>query len=422
VKKYVSAISLFAAAAFLILGAGINAADAAAECNWPQWRGPNRDDVSSVTGLLKAWPPGGPPLLWKAAGTGTGFSSVSVVGERIYTMGDINDSSYVLALNLKDGSPVWKAKVGKPAGGGGYPGTRCTPSVDGSHVYALGQFGDLVCVQAADGKEVWRKDMVKDFAGKMMSGWGYSESPLVDGALLVCTPGGLKGTMAALDKTTGALKWRCMEITDNAAYSSIVPADIGGVHQFIQMTDRSVFGVDAQSGKLLWKAPRKGSTAVIPTPIYYDNHVFVTSGYGIGCNCFKITANNGSFSAAQVYDSKEMINHHGGVVRVGDYVYGHSENGGWTCMELKTGAVKWKERGVGKGSVTCADGHLYMRHEGGPGTIALAEVSPEAYKETGRFDQPGRSDKNSWPHPVVCCGKLFIRDQNILLCYDVKAK
>lgn len=408
--------------ALILLTLSAQAGDVAS-ADWPQWRGPNRDDVSTETGLLKTWPAGGPKLLWKAEGVGGGFSSVSIAGDKLFTMGDVDGASEVLCLNLKDGSSVWKTKIGKPAGGGGYPGTRCTPTIDGALVYATNQYGDLVCVQAADGKEVWRKEMGKDFGGQMMSGWGYAESPLVDGDNLICTPGGAKGTLVALNKKTGAQVWRTSEIGDKAGYSSPITADIGGVHQIIQLTAEDVFGVAADSGKVLWKAARPGRTAVIPTPIYFDNFVFVASGYGVGCNGFKITAAGGKFSAEQAYASTDMVNHHGGVVRVGDFVYGYSDKGGWTCLEMKTGKVKWQNRGVGKGALTCADGMLYMRSEGGKGgacTIALVEANPEAYKEAGRFEQPNRSGQASWPHPVVCGGKLYIRDQDVLLCYDVK--
>ncbi|MEI6235396.1 MAG: PQQ-binding-like beta-propeller repeat protein [Planctomycetota bacterium] len=397
-----------------------------ASTDWPQWRGPNRDDVSTETGLLKQWPAGGPKLLWKAEGVGAGFSSVSIAGDKIFTMGDVEGSSQLLCLNLKDGSNVWKLKVGKPAGGGGYPGTRCTPTVDGALVYAMSQYGDIVCADSTTGKEVWRKEMAKDFGGQMMSGWGYSESPLIDGALFICTPGGPKGALVALNKKTGELAWRSTDVSDHAAYSSPIAVDINGVHQIIQLTDANVFAVAADSGKLLWKAARAGKTAVIPTPVYFDNHVYVASGYGVGCNDFKISFAGGKFSAEQVYANTDMVNHHGGIARIGDFVYGHSDKGGWTCMEMKTGKVKWQNRTVGKGALTIADGMLYLRSEGGGKDnaciIALVEVNPEAYKETGRFEQPNRSGKQSWPHPVVSGGKLYIRDQDVLLCYDIKAK
>src|SRR4051812_2987839 len=255
--------------------------------DWPQFRGPNRDGHSGDKGLLDQWPSGGPRLVWKTNGLGGGYSSVSVANGRIYTMGDGADSSSVHALDLS-GKHVWMAKLGKIGGGGGYPGPRCTPTVDGGMVYAMGQFGDLICVEAESGKEVWRKNMRKDFAGQG-GGWGYTESPLIDGDRLLCTPGGRDGTMAALNKKTGEVIWRSTDWKDEAQYSSIIVEEIGGARQYIQLTGNSAAGVAAKDGKLLWRADRKGRTATIPTPIYHDNHVYVTSGYGVGCNLFKVT-------------------------------------------------------------------------------------------------------------------------------------
>ena len=386
--------------------------------DWHQWRGPNRDGVSAETGLLKQWPAQGPELAWKVSGLGGGYSGISVADGRIYTMGDGPDGCNLEALDVAGGKPIWSTKIGAPGGGGGYPGPRCTPTVDGGMIYALGQFGDLVCVDVASGKERWHKNLKKDFAGVMMSGWGYAESPLVDGNNVICTPGGAQGTLAALNKTSGELVWRSKEFTDKAAYASLIVEEIGGVRQYIQLTDASVAGISAADGRLLWKAPRVGATAVIPTPVFFDNQVFVTSGYGIGCNLFKIAATGGQFTAEQVYANKNLVNHHGGVVLVDGYIYGTGDP--LTCLELNTGKVMWKNPCVGKGSVTCADGHLYVRSEGGP--VALVEVSSKGYVEKGRFNQPERSDKNSWPHPVIVGGKLYLRDQDKLFCYDVKAK
>ena len=391
----------------------------AAEGDWPQWRGPNRDGVSAETGLLKEWPTNGPKLLWTARGLGWGYSSVSVVGDKVFSMGDGPDSGRVLALDRRDGKLLWAASVGKP--GGDYPGTRCTPTAVGGFVFALGQWGDLVCVEATSGKEVWRKSLPNDLGGKMMSGWGYSESPLVDGDRVFCTPGGPKGTLAALDKKTGAVLWRSTEFIDRAAYGSIVPATIGGVRQCIQLTDSSVAGVANDDGRLLWRALRRGATAVIPTPIVKDDLVFVTSGYTIGCHLFKVSKEGDKFKAGPVYSNKDIANHHGGMVRVGDCVYGHAEGKGWVCVELISGKILWRHRGAGKGSVVCADGRLYLRSEDGNGTVALVEATPDGYREKGRFDQPERSNKNSWAHPVVAGGRLYLRDQDVLLCYDVKS-
>lgn len=409
-KSFVLATAMFA-----VVGV-VSAAD------WPEWHGPKRDNISTETGLLASWPAGGPTLAWKVNDVGDGFSSVSVVKDVIFTIGDFGDSAFVEALSLNGGKNLWKTKLGKSGGGGGYPGPRATPTVDGDLLYALGQYGDLVCLRAADGSEVWRKNLNQDFGGKMMSGWGNAESPIVDGDKLVCTPGGPKGTVLALNKKTGATVWRCEELTDSAAYASLIAVDIRGVHQFIVLTDAHVAGIEASHGKLLWSAPRQGKTAVIPMPIYKDNMVFVSSGYGVGCNAFKIGGSGQKFSAEEVYANKDMINHHGGVILLGDHLYGFSDGGGgWTCMDFKTGSVMWKEKKLGKGTITCADGHFYLRSEGGQGTIVLIEATPTGWKECGRFDQPGRSGKNSWPHMVISGGKLFVRDQGLLLCYDIAA-
>jgi len=406
-------------ARLLFAVAALGAASLATAADWPQWHGPNRDNISTETGLLASWPTGGPPLAWKIDNIGGGYSGVSVANGKIFTIGDLDDGAYVMALNEADGKLLWKTKLGKTGGGGGYPGPRATPTVDGTLVYSLGQYGDLLCCDALSGKEVWRKNLATDLGGKMMSGWGYSESVLVDGDKLLCTPGGSQGTVAALNKKTGALIWRSKDLTDSASYSSLVPVVINGVRQVIVFTDAHVAGIAIDTGKLLWSGVRKGKTAVIPMPIYKDNHVFVTSGYGVGCNLFKITGN----TATEVYANNAMENHHGGVILVGNHLYGHSNRGGWTCMDFKTGNVAWTEKQkLGKGTLSYADGHFYCRAESGPGTIVLIEATPTGWKEKGRFDQPDRSGKQSWPHLVIANGKLYVRDQNVLLCYDIRKK
>jgi outer membrane protein assembly factor BamB len=402
----------------MVRGAALAAND------WPQWRGPNRDDLSTETGLLKQWPAGGPKLLWKTTGLGSGYSSIVTAGDSVFSMGDKGAESFIVALKRTDGKPLWSAKVGEAGapGWGDFAGPRCTPATDGQLVFAVNQWGEFVCVDAATGAEKWRKNYTKDFGGQRPE-WGFSESPLLDGDKVVVTPGGKQGTIVALNKQTGATVWQSKEFTNSAHYSSLIIAEFGGVRQYIQLTDASVAGVAADDGRLLWRAPRSGRTAVIPTPVYHDGIVFVTSGYGVGCNAFKVTAAEGKFSAEQIYANKLMANHHGGVVLVGNHVYGHSDGKGWVCLELKTGNAAWEQKPKpGKGSVVYADGHLILRQEDGRGTVVLIEASPAGYHEKGRFDPPNRSEQASWAHPVVSDGKLWLRDQDILLCYDLTGK
>jgi outer membrane protein assembly factor BamB len=394
--------------------------------DWPQFMGPARDNISKETGLLKEWPKDGPALAWKIKGIGDGHSSVAVANGKIFTAGKEGDSTFVYALNEADGKPLWKSGAGglggSPEGQGG-KGPRATPTVDGDMVYMISASGDVSCMTAADGTNVWHKNLNKDFGGKMMSGWGNSESVLVDGNNVICTPGGKNGTLLALNKKTGKPVWQTRGLTDAAAYSSPIAEDIGGVHQIIVLTSANLAGVDAKDGTVLWQISRPGKTAVIPTPVVKDNYIYVTSGYGVGCDLFKVDANGGKFSAEAVYTkNNSMVDHHGGVILLNGDVYGHSDTKGWICQEMMTGKVKWSDKSLDKGTIAYADGHFYCRAETKKGTIALIEASPEGWKETGRFDQPERSDKQAWPHLVIANGKLYVRDMDVLLCYDIKAK
>ena len=392
--------------------------------DWPQWRGLNRDGKSTESGLLKQWPANGPKLAWKAKNLGLGFAGVAVVGDRLYALGDLNDGSYLMALNAENGTLLWSTKFGKggQVGGGdnNYAGPRCTPTVDGNLIYAMDQFGELVCVNL-EGKLQWSRSCVNDFGGTVPR-WGFSESPLVHGDFVVITPGGRKGAMVALDKKTGALIWQSEDFTDLAHYSSIVAAEIGGVTHYVQLTEQHVVGIAPADGSVLWKAARAGRVAVIPTPIVDGSSVYVTSGYNVGSNLFKISSGNGKFAAEQVYANRTMVNHHGGAIKVGEYVYGYSDGKGLVCQNFSTGEVTWAERDkVKKCAVSYADGMLYCREEG-DGTMVLVEASPTGFSEKGRFAQPDRSSKYAWPHPVIADGKLLLRDQNTLLCYEVRGK
>jgi len=400
-------------------------AQAAVTTDWPQFGGVDRDGKSAETGLLKQWPRGGPPLAWKIKNIGAGMGGVSVASGRIYITGDLKDAAYVFCLNESDGKEVWRGKIG-PAGilgqsSNSYAGPRATPSIANGRVYVEGHFGDVVCLDASDGKPIWHVSLA-DLGGSKPT-WAFSESPLVDGEKVIVTPGGRNGTLAALNAADGKLIWQSKGWTDPAAYASPVVATLAGVRQYIQITERALAGVNPDNGGVLWKVNRSAKI-VIPTPIVQDPYIYATSGYGYGCDLYRISAEGNKLIVKTGYtQNKVMKNHHGGVVLVDGKIYGYSDQVGWVCQDMLTGKDVWKEKEkLGKGSITYADGHLYLRQEDGRGTIALIEASPAGYHETGRFDQPDRSRLNSWPHPVIANGKLYIRDQDTLLCYDVKAK
>lgn len=389
--------------------------------DWPQWQGQDRSAVSKETGLLQEWPKGGPPLVWTAKGFGDGYTTPAVSKGRILSMGNQGGQECIMAFSEADGKPLWTTKIGKPHGNeGGYAGPRSTPTIDGDRAYGIGLGGDLVCVNVADGKIEWRADFVKKFGGRAGS-WGFSESPLIDGDRVIVSPGGEQAGIVCLNKANGDVIWKAkINGGDVAAYSSSVVAEFEGVKQYVQFLSGGVVGVAADDGKFLWRYDRPANgTANCSTPIYRDGLVFAASSYGNGGGLAELKKAGDKFEAKQVYFTKKMQNHHGGMVLLGDYLYGSNE-GLLTCLEFKSGKVMWDDRKPGKGSIASADGKLYYRNEGG--SIYLVDATEGGFKLRGQFDQPKRSDKPAWPHPVLANGKLLIRDQDALYCYDVKAK
>jgi outer membrane protein assembly factor BamB len=272
------------------------------------------------------------------------------------------------------------------------------------------------------GELVWRKSLTDEMGGSEPN-WGYTESPLIDGDQVVCTPGGAKGAVAALNKKTGELLWQSSGFQDGAQYSSLSVSGAGGVRQYVQLTDKSVAGVAAKDGKVLWRHNRPGKIT-IPTPICFGDFVYVTSGYGIGCNLLKLTPEGDGMKVKEEYANTNVVNHHGGVVLLDGHIYGHSDSKGWVCQDVKTGEVVWSSRALGKGSMTCADGCLICYSED-KGVVTLVPASTKEWKETGRFKIPvetslERKRGKIWTHPVVADGKLYLRDQDLIFCYDLK--
>lgn len=406
------------------------AAAATPESDWPTFRGPSRTAVAPVTGLLTTWPSEGPKLLWQTAGAGRGYSSLAIAGGRIYTLGDApstgeDEDEYLTCFELADGKGVWKAKIGPPWNNGkpNWHSSRSTPTVDGERVYVLSAHGDLVCCDTA-GKELWRKNLREDFEGKKADNWGYSESVLVDGDKLVCTPGGESNTMVALNKLNGELIWTVAQAENRGAgHSSIVISRVGETRVYVQTTGSGALGVRASDGKLLWAYEIEKTTAVAPTPIVREDLVFFAAGYRRGGALLKqVSGEDGEVTIEEVYPLKtELANKHGGIVLVGDYLYGDSDDQGIPfCAELLTGEIKWKARGSGRNSacVAAADGHVYIRYA--DGTMTLVKASPDAMQEVGSFNVPGSGDRPSWAHPVIVDGKLYLREGDAILCYQLR--
>jgi len=393
--------------------------------DFAQWRGPQRDGHSPETDLLQEWPKDGPKLLWQVQDVGAGYSTPSVVGDRIYLLGNEGAEESVLALAVKDGSRVWAAKLGKvghPEQQPSYPGARSTPTVGGKFLFALGSDGDLACLETTNGREIWRKHLRTDFGGNYGE-WAYSESPLVDGDKVIVTPGGTNATLIALNKRTGAVVWKCaVPGGSDASYSSVVIADFSGVKQYVQFLATGLVGVDAQSGRLLWQLEKtaQGSPAVIMTPLVSRGLIY-SGAYKATTALIKPVLKDGEFTVEEIYSNNKLPIGLGGVVKVGDYLYGSSSVSAM-CVEFVTGAVKWEERAVGPCSWLVADRRIYVHAESGD--VALLEPVAESYREKGRFspsNPPSRGREKAWAYPVAANGRLYIREQNSLWCYDVKA-
>ncbi len=412
------------------------AAGVAAAGDWPQWRGPHRDGRSAETGLLQEWPEGGPDLAWRAAGLGAGYSSVSIAGGKIFTMGDLEDGQYVLALAGDGGELLWQTRVGEPHDER-RGGARSTPTVDGESLYVVTTDGDVVSLEVAGGKERWRRSLVKDFDGYLMKAmgsyqWRFSESPLVDGERVIVTPGHIRALMVALDKDTGEEVWRTAGRrlgpvgSDGAGYSSAVVSEATGRRHYVQLVGRGLIGVDAGSGELLWGYnPVASDIANIPTPIVSGDLVFASSGYGTGAGLVKVAAGEEGLEAQEVYflEGETFQNHHGGMILAGGTIYtGTGHNKGLPiALDMASGQILWgpeRNRGRDSAAIVYADGRIYFRYR--DGRMILVEANPESYVERGTFMIPD-VENESWSHPAIAGGKLYLREQDNLFCYDVQA-
>ncbi len=393
--------------------------------DWATWLGPNRDGKSMETGLLTSWPAGGPKLAWTARGLGEGYSSMAVVGDRIYTLGQQGGQQLVLALDAATGRQVWKTPVGKAFHSEQGGGPRSMPQVDGNRLYALASDGTLVSLETETGRRVWGFNYIERF-GSPMPRWAFCESPLIDGDRLIIAPGGNGAAIVALNKATGDVIWQSGHA--DAGYSSVVGFDYGGRRIYTVLTNSAAIGVDAKDGSLLWRYEGViNQFANIATPVYADGHVFYSTAYGTGCALLRLTAEGGTVEATEVYFSAKMQNDYATSIKIGDYLYGFSgyEVGILTAMDFKSGKVAWKDRKAEKGNCILADRLLYC--QGDEGTVTLIDPSPEGYKEMARFTirrpkthmqfVPGG---NMWSVPAIGNGRLYIRDLDKLYAYDIR--
>ena len=392
--------------------------------DWPAWRGPNRDDISSEMGLLKQWPEGGPEKLWTSHDAGLGYSGFATSNGGLFTMGADGSTGesneFVIALKADSGEKIWQTNIGNYLDNGWGGGPRSTPAISGDLLVAISGKGDVVCLSVKDGVEKWRTSLTE--LGGSVPNWGYCESALIDGDKVLVTPGGDQGTVACFNLQSGEKLWQSADIKEKAHYSSIIAVDHFSKRQYIQVTETKVFGLDAD-GKLLWQHNFPGAVAVIPTPIYKDGQVYVTAGYGAGCLLLNITGDN---KVEKIYDNKVMKNHHGGVLLLGDYLYGHSDDNGVICQNFSTGELVWSDRkkNSSKGAVAYADGMLYCLTEG-DGECSLVEATEKEFKEVSKFKlDPQTTQRNPngriWTHPVISNGRLYLRDQDVICCYRIK--
>jgi len=389
---------------------------------WPRFDGPNGDRISTETGLMKKWPEPGPNLLWNAKGIGKGFAGVTIADGWIFTAGDIDDANVITAMNM-DGRIQWQVKNGASWTGSGPGGARGTPTVDGDRLYHENAHDQLVCLDARSGKKIWSLNIGSEFQGRR-GGYGRGESLLIDGNRVICCPGGTIA-MAALDKKTGRVVWKSPSAGEPAGYASPIVAEYQGLRMILTMSQKSLIGVNADTGDLLWRfehyTPRYVANCV--TPIYHDGHIFISGGYGKGSVLLEIRVDGQEAAVEPVWRTENLDNRHGGVVLRNGYVYGasHSNNTAkWVCLDWKTGQLIYAERGVGQGALVFADGMLYTLSE--RRTVGLVEATPTGHVVVSQFKIPEGGEGPTWAHPVVCGGRLYIRHADHLYAYDVRTK
>ncbi len=388
---------------------------------WPRFHGPNGDNHSPATGLLKKWPDEGAKLIWTAKGIGHGFAGVTIADGRIYTAGEFNDDTLITALDL-DGHVQWQAENGQGRATASPAGARCTPTIDGDRLYHENAGGQLVCLEAKTGNRLWSLSLGTEFQGKG-GGYDQSESPLIDGDRVICCPGGATA-MVALDKNTGKTVWRSPSVGEPAGYTSPILVCYRGLRMILAVSQFQLIGVNADTGELLWqfKHYKSGPYCICAMPVYHDGQVFLTAGYGKGSVLLQIKVEGRNASVEPAWQSTDLDNRQGGVILLDGYLYGvadRNSNAKWICLDWKTGKTMYAERGLGQGSLTYADGMLYVLSE--RGKVGMVRATPTSHDVTSTFEIPQGGDGPVWAHPVVCGGRLYVRHGDFLYVYNLRA-
>lgn len=403
------------------------------EADWPQWRGPNRDGHATPQSLLQQWPDGGPQLKWQAENLGRGYSSVSVVGNRLYTMGSLQQKCVLICLDASSGDLIWQQNVSRAGTRKDYnvgwgAGPRGTPTIDGGQVFVLTDVGVLAGLDSESGALQWSIDLVKDHGGEIPE-WGYSESPLVDGNRVVITPGE-KNFMIAVDRSNGKQVWASRDVDARAQYVSVMKGSVGDRSFYVTASAPGLFAFDTESGENLFRDTTTGNgIAVVPTPVLSETFLYHSSAYGAGNTLLKLAASGTGIDAESIYhlSGKSMENHHGGFVLVEGVIYGftNANRGNWLAQDLRSGRTLWREsvRPNRSGSICFADGRLYCYNDD-EGSVLLVQPDRQVFIQKGKLQIPEqtRLDRGSgaiWAHPVVANQTLFIRDQDLMFAYDI---
>jgi len=390
---------------------------ASPEPGWPQWRGPRRDGISDEKKLIQSWPRGGPELLWKVEGLGTGWSSPIVVGSRLYITGDVGDDLVIFAFDL-DGNQLWRTKNGR-AWKGPYPGSRASCVFSGGRLYNMNAHGRVACLDAASGKEIWNTNILERFEAENIT-WALSECMLVDGPRLIVTPGGKKALMAALDKRDGRTLWTTKPVGDErTSHCSPILFRHAGRRVIANCSAEHGFGVDADTGRLLWTVPLKNQYGTnISTPIYGDGIIYYVTPYAEHGRAYRLNAQSGGITAQHMWTCElDTVTGAGVLVDGTFFSAGYRKSKWWFGLDWQTGRTKYESKEFTTGAAIHADGRLYCLDE--RGNVAL--LDPDGLKIAGRFRLPvERIRRDAWAHPVLYDSRLYLRYHDTLWCHDVR--